>query len=125
MIRNKVNSGQSKSGEFYIDSHVMMLKGLIFIFRDFANFTEKSEEVQNEMIQKMENQSDTIEQQKQIISNLNDLITKQSELIVNQTEILTKVKKILDLPLKNCNVKCAEQRSEINDTQSRPHEPAL
>jgi len=78
-----------------------------------ANYTEKSEVVQIEMIQKMDdiklemgNQSDTIEQQKQIISNLNDLITKQSELIVNQTEILTKVKKILDLPLKNCNVKC-------------------
>ena len=42
MIQNKVNSGQSKSGEFYIDSHVMMLKGLIFIFRDFATAIQYS-----------------------------------------------------------------------------------
>ena len=98
-----------------------MMTFLLFIQSDFtslsrklesiemtiANFTEKSEEVQNEMIQKMENQSDTIEQQKQVISNLNDLIAKQSELIVNQTEILTTVKNlILDIPLTNCNVKC-------------------
>ena len=42
MIQNKVNPGQSKSGEFYIDCHVMMLKGLIFIFRDFATAIQYS-----------------------------------------------------------------------------------
>ena len=86
-----------------------------------ANYTEKSEQIQNDMIQTMDdikmamgNQSDTIEQQRQLILNQNDLIAKQSELIVNQTEILKTL--IMDIPLKNCNVKCTLTIDNVIDS---------
>ena len=86
-----------------------------------ANYTEKSEQIQNDMIQTMDdikmamgNQSDTIEQQRQLILNQNDLIAKQSELIVNQTEILKTL--IMDIPLKNCIVKCTLTIDNVIDS---------